>query len=78
VRRVEAANASLLEAAAKQDIDGVSRAIAQGADLRAVDVNNNRTAIYWPLPFEAFVVLYLAALLYTLLLWRLVPPRRKG
>lgn len=35
-------------------------------------------AIYWPLPFEAFVVLYLAALLYTLLLWRLVPPRRKG
>ena len=33
--------------------------------------------IYWPLPFWAFVVLYLAALVFTLWLWRLVPPERK-
>ena len=34
-------------------------------------------AIYWPLPFWAFIVLYLAALVFTLWLWRLVPPERK-
>lgn len=33
-------------------------------------------AIFWPLPFWVFVVLYAAALVGTLALWRLVPPRR--
>jgi len=31
--------------------------------------------IFWPLPPLAFVVLYVAVCLYTLALWRLVPPR---
>jgi len=30
--------------------------------------------IFWPLPAWAFVVLYVAVCLYTLALWRLVPP----
>ncbi len=34
-------------------------------------------AIFWPLPFWAFVVLYAAAFVGTLALWRLVPPRRE-
>jgi hypothetical protein len=33
-------------------------------------------AIYWSLPAYAFVMLYVAALLYTGALWFLVPPRR--
>jgi hypothetical protein len=32
-------------------------------------------AIFWPLPFWAFAVLYAAAFVGTLALWRLVPPR---
>jgi Protein of Unknown function (DUF2784) len=35
-------------------------------------------AIYWPLPADAFVVLYVLALAYTAALWFLVPPKRKG
>ncbi len=33
-------------------------------------------AVFWPLPMWAFVVLYFAALIYALALWRIVPPRR--
>jgi len=33
--------------------------------------------IYWPLPLWAFAILYVAVCVYTLLLWRLVPPRKK-
>ena len=33
---------------------------------------------FWPLPLWFFAVLYVAVWLYTLLLWRLVPPRRRG
>jgi len=33
--------------------------------------------IYWPLPIWAFAVLYVAVWVYALLLWRLVPPRRR-
>jgi uncharacterized protein DUF2784 len=32
--------------------------------------------IFWPVPAWVFVALYLAVCAYTLLLWRLVPPRR--
>jgi hypothetical protein len=32
-------------------------------------------AIFWPLPMWAFIVLYVGALVYTLALWRLVPPK---
>lgn len=32
--------------------------------------------IYWPFPLWAFTLLYVATYLYTLALWRLVPPRR--
>ena len=32
--------------------------------------------IFWPVPAWVFVVLYLGVCAYTLLLWRLVPPRR--
>ena len=35
-------------------------------------------AIFWPLPLWAFVVLYLAAFIYTAALWRLVPPERRN
>ena len=31
--------------------------------------------LFWPLPLWVFAVLYVAVCLYTLLLWRLVPPR---
>jgi len=31
--------------------------------------------IFWPVPGWVFVVLYLAVCAYTLVLWRLVPPR---
>jgi len=31
--------------------------------------------LFWPLPLWFFAVLYVAVCLYTLLLWRLVPPR---
>ena len=33
--------------------------------------------IYWPLPIWAFAGLYVAVWVYALLLWRLVPPRRR-
>lgn len=33
--------------------------------------------IYWPLPMWAFTAAYLAALVYVLALWRLVPPGRR-
>ncbi len=32
--------------------------------------------VFWPLPIWAFAALYCGVALYTLLLWRLVPPRR--
>jgi len=32
--------------------------------------------IYWPLPIWVFAVIYVGVLIYTLMLWRLVPPRR--
>ena len=32
--------------------------------------------LYWPLPLWVFAAAYLAVFLYTLLLWRWVPPRR--
>jgi hypothetical protein len=32
--------------------------------------------IFWPLPVWVFAVIYVAICLYTLALWRLVPPRR--
>jgi hypothetical protein len=31
--------------------------------------------IFWPLPLWAFIVIYVAVALFTLALWRLVPPR---
>jgi len=33
--------------------------------------------LFWPLPLWFFAVLYVAVWLYALLLWRLVPPRRR-
>jgi hypothetical protein len=33
-------------------------------------------AIFWPLPMWAFVVLYVAALVFAVSMWWLVPPRR--
>jgi hypothetical protein len=33
-------------------------------------------AIFWPLPSWVFAALYVGICAYTLLLWRLVPPRR--
>lgn len=33
--------------------------------------------IFWPLPLWVFTVFYVALLIYTLALWRLVPPRRR-
>jgi len=33
-------------------------------------------AVFWPLPFWAFAVLYLAALAYAAALWWLVPPHK--
>ena len=35
------------------------------------------TLVFWPLPLWAFVVLYVAAVLYTLAMWWLVPPDRR-
>src|SRR5688500_13375166 len=32
--------------------------------------------IFWPLPAWVFTALYLALFVYTVVLWRLVPPRR--
>jgi hypothetical protein len=32
--------------------------------------------IFWPIPIWIFTALYLAVFAYTLLLWRLVPPRK--
>ncbi len=32
--------------------------------------------IFWPLPIWVFALIYVAVFLYTLALWRLVPPRR--
>lgn len=34
-------------------------------------------AIYWPVPLWVFTVLYVILFVYTLALWRLVPPRRR-
>lgn len=34
--------------------------------------------LFWPLPLWFFAMLYVAVWLYTLLLWRLVPPRRRA
>jgi len=34
--------------------------------------------IFWPLPLWVFTVLYCAIFAYTLALWFLVPPRRRG
>ena len=34
--------------------------------------------LFWPLPLWFFAVLYVVVWLYTLLLWRLVPPRRRA
>jgi hypothetical protein len=34
------------------------------------------SVIFWPLPLWFFAVFYIALFLYTLALWRLVPPRR--
>lgn len=34
--------------------------------------------LYWPLPHGVFVAAYVAVFVYTLLLWRWVPPRRRG
>jgi hypothetical protein len=34
-------------------------------------------AIYWNLPLWVFAALYVAALIYAVALWRLVPPRRR-
>ncbi|HKW52582.1 MAG TPA: DUF2784 domain-containing protein [Stellaceae bacterium] len=36
-----------------------------------------RAVLFWPLPLWFFAVLYLVVCLYALLLWRLVPPRRR-
>ena len=33
-------------------------------------------AVFWPLPMWAFVILYAAALFYTIALWWIVPPHR--
>jgi hypothetical protein len=33
--------------------------------------------IFWPLPLWAFVVIYVAAVVYALALWWLVPPQRR-
>ena len=43
-------------------------------DMSALDRLIAR-AVFWPLPFWAFVVLYLAALSYAVALWWLFPPR---
>lgn len=37
-----------------------------------------RRAVYWPLPLWAFAVLYAAACVAALALWRLVPPERSS
>ena len=34
--------------------------------------------IFWPLPVWFFALLYVAVWIYAMLLWRLVPPRRRG
>lgn len=34
--------------------------------------------LYWPLPLWVFAALYVVVLVYVLLLWRWVPPRRRG
>ncbi len=34
--------------------------------------------IFWPLPLWVFTVFYVVLLIYTLILWRLVPPRWKS
>lgn len=34
------------------------------------------SVLYWPLALWAFAVIYAAVLIYALLLWRWVPPRR--
>jgi hypothetical protein len=34
--------------------------------------------IYWPLPIWVFTAAYLAAFVYVLVLWRLVPPHGTG
>ncbi|HEX6841010.1 MAG TPA: DUF2784 domain-containing protein [Stellaceae bacterium] len=34
--------------------------------------------LFWPLPLWFFAVLYVVVWLYALLLWRLVPPRRRA
>jgi uncharacterized protein DUF2784 len=34
--------------------------------------------LFWPLPLWVFAVLYVVIWLYALLLWRLVPPRRRA
>jgi len=33
--------------------------------------------LYWPLPLWVFALIYVAVLLYTIALWRWVPPRRR-
>jgi hypothetical protein len=35
-------------------------------------------AVFWPLPMWSFIVLYVAALIYAVVLWRVVPPRAIG
>lgn len=53
--------------------DALSGAAPERAPLimRVVD-----RVIFWPLPMWVFAALYVAVLLYTLALWRLVPPSR--
>ncbi|HUK10729.1 MAG TPA: DUF2784 domain-containing protein [Stellaceae bacterium] len=34
--------------------------------------------LYWPLPLWVFALIYVAVLLYTLALWRYVPPGRRA
>jgi hypothetical protein len=34
--------------------------------------------IFWPLPVWFFALLYVAVWIYAMVLWRLVPPRRRG
>src|SRR5579859_5337740 len=34
--------------------------------------------IFWPLPIWVFTLIYIAAWIATLVLWRLVPPRRRA
>jgi hypothetical protein len=46
---------------------------ASDAPLVARWVNR---VIFWPLPVWVFALIYVAVCLYTLALWRLVPPRR--